>query len=342
MSKRIDYAIWSICTIFLILAIVVVALFNGKNGQVNYKTYTVSSREETYYSGVVAPNQKQSVSDKPLQGETLTSTPMKNGEKVTKGQTLFTFNKDMSTQISSVNAEIQQLQSTNASLQSASSVNDTSSTSSVTGDSSDSSTIGAFVGDDSTSSDTSTPTTSSATDNSAEIVQNNAQITSDQNKLAELNQEANRTVTAPIAGTLIKETNGSYYVYGKPEVLGNINEYALTSIHNNDDVQVYKNNGKKMYGTITGIDKAPYNSSSSVSYYHFEVTADQNLTYGMHVQIKTSSKGYKIPSDAVHDDDYVYVLKNGKKKKTYLNLNKNGDFYYTHSGLKAGQKLVLD
>lgn len=325
MSKKIDYAIWGVCALFLVLAIVVVATFNGKNGKEEFKTYTVQAREEQYYSGVVSPDDKQAVSDKTESQETLTSQPIKNGEKVTKGETLFTFNKDMSTQISSVNAEIQQLTNTNAQLQSASAASSMSSTSSTDSDS----VLGSAI---------STPTT----DNSAEIAQNNAQITSDQNKLAELNQEANRTVTAPISGTLIKDSQGNYYVYGKPIILGNINEFELTNIHNNGDVQIYKNDGKKMYGTITGIDKAPYNSSTSVSYYHFEVTSDQNLTFGMHVQIKANSKGYKIPKNAVKDDDYVYVLKDGQKKKTYLNLDKSGDFYYTHSGIKAGQKLVLD
>ncbi len=322
MSKKIDYAIWTVCGVFLILAILVVALFNGKNGQNEYKTYTVQSREETYYSGVVAPDDKQSVSDKPESGETLTSQPMKNGMKVTKGETLFTFNKDMSAQISSVQAEIQQLTSTNASLQSAQSASSMASTSS--------------------SSDSIYGTTSTGTDNSAEIASNNTQIASDQSKLAELNQEANRTVTAPISGTLIKDSEGNYYVYGKPVILGNVNEFELSDVHNNSDVQIYKNNGGKMYGTITSVDKAPYSSTTSVSYYHFEVTSDQNLTFGMHVQIKAASKGYKIPTNAVKDDDHVYVLKNGEKKKVYLNLDKSGDFYYTHSGIKAGQKLVLD
>jgi HlyD family secretion protein len=324
MSKKIDYAIWGVCALFLVLAVVVVATFNGKNGKEEYQTYTVQAREETYYSGVVAPEDKQSVSAKPLDKETLTSQPMKNGEKVTKGQTIFTFSKDMTAQISSVNAEIQQLQSMNSTLQAQQS----------------SATAAASTSTDSTDSLASTPTTS--VDNSMQIAQNNSQITSDQSKLAELNEEANRTVTSPIAGTLIKDASGSFAVYGKPVILGNVNEFELSNIKNNQDVIVYKNNGTKMYGTITEIDKAPYNSSSSVSYYHFQITADQNLTFGMHVQIKAKSKGYKIPANAVHDDDYVYVLKDGQKKKVYLDLNKSGDFYYTHSGLKAGQKLVLD
>ncbi|AKP66288.1 efflux RND transporter periplasmic adaptor subunit [Companilactobacillus ginsenosidimutans] len=328
MSKKIDYAIWGVCTLFLVLAIVVVSLFNGKNGQVEYKTYTVQSREEQYYSGIVSPDEKQSVSDKPLSQETLTSQPMKNGQKVTKGQTIFTFNKDMSAQISAVNAEIQQLTATNASLQSASSTSSMSSSSLSSDGLTD-------------STDTTPMPVSTGTDNSAQIASNNSQISSDQSKLAELNAEANRTVTAPISGTLIKDSQGNYAVYGKPVILGNVNEFELTSVKNNDDVQVFKNNGSKMYGTVTGVDKAPYTSTSSVSYYHFEVTSDQNLTFGMHVQIKGTSKGYKIPKDAVHDEDYVLVLNGDVRKKVYLDLNKSGDFYYTHSGIKAGQKLVL-
>lgn len=41
MSKKIDYAIWAVCGLFLILAIVVVATFNGKLGQNEYKTYKI-------------------------------------------------------------------------------------------------------------------------------------------------------------------------------------------------------------------------------------------------------------------------------------------------------------
>lgn len=325
MSKKIDYAIWGVCALFLILAIVVVATFNGKLGQSQYETYTVQPKEERYYSGMVAPDQKESVSPKALEKETMTSQPMKSGQKVTKGQTLFTFSKDMSSQISAVNADIQQLTASNASLQSQQSAATTTTTDSTDG--SDASALMAA-----------TPTV----DNSAQIAQNNAQIASDQSKLAELNEEANRTVVAPISGTLIKDTEGNYFVYGKPIVQGNVNEFELPNIKNNADMQIYKNNGKKMYGTVTQIDKAPYNSSSSVSYYHFQVTADQNLTFGMHVQIKGNSKGFKIPKNAVTDDDYVQVLKSDNtKKKVYLTLDKSGDFYYTHSGIKAGQKLVL-
>ena len=299
------------------------ATFNGKLGQNEYKTYTVQPKEERYYSGMVAPDEKEAVSPKPLEKETMTSQPMKSGQKVTKGQTLFTFSKDMSSQISAVNAEIQQLTASNASLES-----QQSSLSTTT-----------------TATDDTDETLAAATpsvDNSAQIAQNNAQITSDQSKLAELNEEANRTVVSPISGTLIKDSDGNYFVYGKPVVQGNVNEFELPNIKNNADMQIYKNNGKKMYGTVTQIDKAPYNSSSSVSYYHFQVTADQNLTFGMHVQIKGNSKGFKIPKNAVTDDDYVYVLKSDNtKKKVYLTLDKSGDFYYTHSGIKAGQKLVL-
>lgn len=326
MDKKIYYSIWGICAVFLILAIVVVAMFNGKHGQVEQKTYTVQAKEEQYYSGIVAPENKEAVSNKPLEQETLTSSSAKNGQKVTKGETLFTFNKDMSAEIASVNAEIQQLQSTNAQLQSTSS--------STSGMSVDDQTLAAAGVD--VSSNT------ASTDNSAEIQQNNSQIASDQSKLAQLNAEANRTVTAPISGTLIKDASGNYYVYSRPVIQGNVNEFDLSNIHNNSDVQVIKNNGSKMYGTITEKDKAPYNQSSSVSYYHFQVTADDNLTFGMHVQIKANSKGYKVPKDAVTDGQYVKVLKNGKTKKVFLTFTKSGDFYYVHSGIHAGEKLVLD
>ncbi|MQS77285.1 hypothetical protein FHL06_13280, partial [Lactobacillus halodurans] len=111
--KKIKIAIWGI-NVVLIAVILFLVLGNGfknDNNKTDYKTYTVQRDNTNYFNGIVQETDKQAVSDQPKsEDETLTSTHVINGQKVTKGEVLFSFYRDMSSDLASANAEIQQAQ----------------------------------------------------------------------------------------------------------------------------------------------------------------------------------------------------------------------------------------
>ncbi|CAJ1177065.1 hypothetical protein LCR01_16310 [Companilactobacillus crustorum] len=301
--KKIKIAIWSI-NVILIAIILFLVLGNGfknNNNKVDYKTYTVQRDNTDYFNGIVQENDKQAVSDQPkTEDETLASTHVISGQKVTKGQVLFTFYRDMSSDIASANAEIQQAQLA----------------------------IQAYNSSDKQTADR------------IELSKNQELLAQAQAKVNKLNKAQSRTVTAPISGTYFKDEAGRGYIYGAPVIEGNVNEYSLDKIKLGANVTVIKNDGKKISGNYEQKDAIPY-STHNVSYYHFRVATDDKLPYGMHVQIKTESDGYKIPSKAVWSKNTVYVLKNDKKHKKHVTMTKKDQDYYVIDGLKAGDKLVL-
>ena len=301
--KKIKIAIWTI-NVILIAVLLFLVLGNGlKNdsNKPNYKTYTVQRDNTNYFNGLVQETDKQAVSDQPKsEDESLVSTHVVNGQKVTKGEVLFSFYKNMSSDLSMANAEVQQAQLA---------IQDYNSSEKKTVD-------------------------------KIELSKNQEALTEAQAKIAKINQEQNRQVTAPISGTYYKDDTGRSYIYGAPVIQGNVNEYSLNKIKIGANVTIIKNDGSKISGNYSQKDSIPY-STRNVSYYHFRVETEDKLPYGMHVQIKTESDGYKIPEDAVWTKDTVYVLKNNKKHKEHVTMTKNGQNYYVIDGLKAGDKLVL-
>ena len=301
--KKIKIAIWGI-NVVLIAIILFLVLGNGfksNNNKVDYKTYTVQRDNTNYFNGIVQETDKQAVSDQPKsEDETLTSTHVLNGQKVIKGQVLFTFYRDMSSDLTSANAEVQQAQLA----------------------------IQAYNSTDKTTAD------------KIELSKNQEALAMAQAKITKINKAQNRTVTAPIAGTYYKDDSGRSYIYGEPVIQGSVNEYSLDKIKLGADVTVIKNDGKKISGNYEQKDAIPY-STHNVSYYHFRVATEDKLPYGMHVQIKTASDGYKIPASAVWKKNTVYLLKNDKKHKKHVTMTKKDQDYYVIDGLKAGDKLVL-
>jgi len=303
IMKKIKISIWGINVILIavILFLVLGKGFNNDNNRTDYKTYTVQRDNTNYFNGIVQETDKRVVSDEPKsEDESLVATRVINGQEVTKGQILFSFYKNMGSDISEVNAEIHQAQLA---------IQDYNSSEKKTAD-------------------------------QIELSKNQEMLTEAQAKLTKLNQAQNREVLAPINGTYYKDDSGRSYIYGAPVIQGNVNEYSLDKIKIGSDVTVIKNDGSKISGNYEQKDTIPY-STNNVSYYHFRVSTDEKLPYGMHVQIKTETDGYKIPAKAVWSNDTVYLLKNNKKRKQQVTMTKKGQSYHVIDGLKAGDKLVL-
>ncbi|WP_125569137.1 efflux RND transporter periplasmic adaptor subunit [Companilactobacillus insicii] len=300
--KKIKLTIWGIAIVMAIITVAVV-LGNGSDNQKDkYNTYTVKSEQTDNFTGVVQADQKHAVSDEPKSDdEILSSSHVRNGEKVTKGQVLFTFYKNMSGEISSANLEIRQAQLAIQQLNT---------------------------------------TTDKNTEYQIELAKDQALLGEAQDKLNKINKEQNRSVLAPISGMYFKDSEGRSFIYGTPIIQGNVNEFSLDKITTGKSVTIIKNNGEKIDGTYTSKDKIPYNNGA-VSYYHFQVSTDETLTYGMHVQIQNSTRGFKIPKAAVKSGDTVYVVRNDKKYRRVLDLTKYDNEYYVKKGIKAGDKLVL-
>lgn len=300
--KKVKITIWGIAAVMAIITIAVILGKGNDEPESKYNTYTVKSEQTDNFTGVVQADQKHAVSDEPKSDdEILASSNVSNGEEVMKGQVLFTFYRDMSSDVSSANLEIRQAQLAIQELN---------------------------------------KTTDKNTDYQIELAKDQAALNEAQSKLSKINTEQSRTVVAPISGTYFKDSEGRSYIYGTPIIQGNVNEFSLDKIKTGKTVTVIKNNGDKIDGNYESKDKIPYNNGA-VSYYHFQVSTAETLTYGMHVQIQNKTRGYKIPKAAVKSGDTVYIVKNDKKQKRVLDLTKYDNNYYVKEGIKAGDKLVL-
>ncbi|WP_125762071.1 efflux RND transporter periplasmic adaptor subunit [Companilactobacillus hulinensis] len=301
--KKIRITIWGLVIVMACVAgFVIFGRHDTEDQTDKYNTYTVKSERSDSFTGVVQADEKHAVSDEvKSDDEVLASNNVSNGQEVTKGQVLFTFYRNMASEINSANLEIRQAQLTIQELN---------------------------------------KTTDKNTDYQIELAKDQEALSDAQDKLNKLNLEQNRTVIAPIAGTYFKDTEGRSFIYGTPIIEGNVNEFSLDKIKLGKAVTVVKNDGEKTDGSYTAKDKIPYNTGA-VSYYHFQVSTDDSLPYGMHVQIKNETRGYRIPKEAVKSGDTVYIVRNNKKHKRVLDLTKFNNDYYVKEGIKAGDKLVL-
>ena len=298
--KKMKVIVWAI-DLVLIAGLAFLMFSPEQNKQNNYRTYTVKAQSADSFTGVVQATDKQTVDLQPkASDETLMSTNVQSGQAVVKGQVLASFYKDMTGEINNANLEIKQAQLANQEINKQS---------------------------------------TKSTDDQIELDKNQVAINTAQAQLTKLHQEQNRTVIAPLDGVYFKDSEGHSFVYGKPVIQGSVNEFSLDKIKLGQEVTVVKNDGTQTNGHYSEKDQIPY-SDSSVSYYHFQVEAE-DLPYGMHVQIKNATLGYLVPKKAIWAEDTVYLLKNGKKHKKVLKITKHDQEFYVKKGLKAGDKLVL-
>ena len=229
--KKIKIAIWGINVVLVAIILFLVmgkGMNNSNSTDTAEKNYTVRTDNSNYFNGIVQETDKQAVSDQPKsEDETLASTRVINGQKVTKGQVLFTFYRDMSSDLASANSEIQQAQ---------------------------------LAIQDYNSSD-------KATADKIELSKNQEALALAQAKLNKISKAQNRTVIAPISGTYYKDDSGRAYIYGSPVIQGNVNEYSLSKIKLGQNVTVIKNDGKKISGNFQQKDVIPYSTRNVSYYH---------------------------------------------------------------------------
>jgi len=236
--KKIKIAIWviNIALIAVILFLILGNGIKGNNSKPDYKTFTVQRDSTNYFNGIVQEKDKQAVSDQPKdEDETLTSTHVINGQKVTKGQVLFSFYRDMSSELASANSEVHQAQLA----------------------------IQAYNSTDKTTAD------------KIELSKDQEALAEAQTKIIKINKTQNRTVLAPISGTYYKDDSGRSYIYGAPVIQGNVNEYSLDQIKLGAGVTIIKNDGKKISGNYEQRDEIPYSTHNVSYYHFRVATEDK-------------------------------------------------------------------
>lgn len=184
--------------------------------------------------------------------------------------------------------------------------------------------------------------------------------------IANLQNKAHTTVNSTTSGIAYVNEKGKtdpsvavvQIVSSDVTIEGKASEYDFQRLQKDQRVTVKPvTSDEEIPGTITNVSQLPEaaapaanNSqggasanSVSVANYDFTVKPDRPLQYGYNVQITLPLDEVRLPSDSVVEKDgkqYVFVVKNGKAKKTEVKTEERNGFLVVKAGVKAKDQIV--
>ncbi len=184
--------------------------------------------------------------------------------------------------------------------------------------------------------------------------------------IANLQNKAHTTVNSTTSGIAYVNEKGKtdpsvavvQIVSSDVTIEGKASEYDFQRLQKDQRVTVKPvTSDEEIPGTITNVSQLPEaaapaaNSSQggasansvSVANYDFTVKPDRPLQYGYNVQITLPLDEVRLPSSSVVEEDgkqYVFVVKNGKAKKTEVQTEERNGFLVVKAGVKAKDQIV--
>ncbi|WP_220740434.1 efflux RND transporter periplasmic adaptor subunit [Leuconostoc miyukkimchii] len=176
----------------------------------------------------------------------------------------------------------------------------------------------------------------------------NADLQDAQNKLVELQNKLNVSLTAPFDGIVSVDNNTkdgipSLTMNTTEKVLrATVSEYDYDKIHSGDSVTVSGIDGTPTQTTaIDKIEQIPAEQGKGTTYYPFSANVNGDFLYGQSVKVKVPQNDLKIPSSAVYKGS-IYKVIDGKASRINADVTKSGTSYFIKSGVVKGEKIVLN
>lgn len=183
--------------------------------------------------------------------------------------------------------------------------------------------------------------------------------------IANLQNKARTTVNSTTSGVAYINEKGKtdpsvpvvQIVSSDVTIEGKASEYDFQRLQKDQRVTVKPvTSDEEIPGTITDVSQLPeatnaaanasQNTSTttvSVANYDFTVKPDKPLQYGYNVQITLPLDEVRLPSNSIVEKDgkqYVFVVKNGKAKKTEVQTEERNGFLVVTAGVKAKDQIV--
>lgn len=183
--------------------------------------------------------------------------------------------------------------------------------------------------------------------------------------IANLQNKARTTVNSTTSGIAYINEKGKtdpsvpvvQIVSSDVTIEGKASEYDFQRLQKDQRVTVKPvTSDEEIPGTITDVSQLPeatnaaanasQNTSTttvSVANYDFTVKPDKPLQYGYNVQITLPLDEVRLPSNSIVEKDgkqYVFVVKNGKAKKTEVQTEERNGFLVVTAGVKAKDQIV--
>ncbi|MBR7926871.1 biotin/lipoyl-binding protein [Aerococcaceae bacterium zg-ZUI334] len=208
----------------------------------------------------------------------------------------------------------------------------------------------------------------------AQIRQVNQQIEELEIKLVRQKEKQNNRVVANTDGVVLlneqgKDSNSVPLVRIVSEdisVVGSVNEYDFYALADERPVTIFvPAENRTIQGKIINYDKIPAysgaansssdnqqntnfgsggNSSNNSAHFGFVVKPSEYIQPGFTAKVNISLPGFVIPNDAVVEENnhfYVFVYRDGRVKKTAIDLIQQGLQKVVLKGLNAGDRLVM-
>lgn len=189
----------------------------------------------------------------------------------------------------------------------------------------------------------------------------NVDLNSANQSVAQAQQKVTQTVTSTSAGKVYVNEKGKndattpvvQVISDEVSIEGTATEYDYSRLQQDQNVTIRPNvTDQEIAGTITRVGQLPEqapatttqaSSGSSVSNYSFTVKPAENLQYGYNVQISLPVDEIRLPRKAVvnaDDEQYVYLVKDGKAKRTKVETEDKDGYLIVVSGLKENDRIV--
>ena len=154
-------------------------------------------------------------------------------------------------------------------------------------------------------------------------------------EISHLQSKLRTTIFSPISGTIIINPSRMFtqnlpfiQIYDpKPVIRAEISETEKNVLHIKDKVKITNDLTNNSFGTITHIAKLPINQTnlSKPSKYLLEISPNSDYFFGKHVKIEKPTTQIEIPSTAIGNGQFVYLLSNKKFIKRVIKSEKSGN-----------------
>jgi HlyD family secretion protein len=156
-----------------------------------------------------------------------------------------------------------------------------------------------------------------------------------------VNEEGKNNSSIPYIQVVSKET----------VIEGKVTEYDYERLNKDMEVAInFLHDNSKIAGTISEINPLPDISEinadvtqASIATYSFKVKPEETSHYGYNCQISVELDELRIPKSSIiskNGQEIVYIVENGKTKKTRVTIERKDDLFIVLEGLKEKDQII--
>lgn len=367
-KKKIGIIVFFAVLTLLVIVAIIQNISSKREEDSIYETAIVEKQEPILTDGKVMPAKTREYTYDPQKGE-ITSISVKDGQSVEAGQELFRYkNESIENQLEDAKANKNRLSKTLE--ENTKKLNQLKKTQGGTQDSTTQFNTNSL----STSSEVASTDQGTIETLEATISDLKDQINDAENQISRLQKQATTIIKADVDGTVLldeslKESATAPFlkiITDDTLIQSSISEYDYYALSKDLEVEVYVNaEDREVKGVVTDIAETAQTSQAStnlantenasliggssgvvdMSNFEFFVKPQEEIHYDFTIQIQIPLKNIVIPESAIQkekDQEYVFVVKNGKAQKQIIQREKRGLQNVVVKGLQLKDVIVMN